>query len=264
MLGALMSPTALYALGLGDIRLKSALNQPFDAEIELVDATAEDLAALRASIASSDTFVRYGLERPAFLAEFAFEVARGASGAGSPASDLGAAGDRAFRHLPGRRQLAAWPPGARIHGVARSAGFRTRAGRGRSPGRGAAGQRPGAPAGARADVRAAAAAAAPPQRRQEARTGGGSAAPSIEAGSTYRVQPNDTLWQIASAAHPGSRADVNRAMLAIYQANPQAFEGNINVLRAGSDLAIPDAATVEQIAASDAAAEVARQYRAVA
>ena len=41
MLSAMLSPQALYALGLGDIKLNSALNQPFDAEIELVAATPE-------------------------------------------------------------------------------------------------------------------------------------------------------------------------------------------------------------------------------
>ena len=34
--GALLSPVTLYALGLGEIRLNSALNQPFEAEIELL------------------------------------------------------------------------------------------------------------------------------------------------------------------------------------------------------------------------------------
>ena len=38
----------LYALGLGEIRLNSALNQPFDAEIDLVAATHEDLRRARA------------------------------------------------------------------------------------------------------------------------------------------------------------------------------------------------------------------------
>ena len=63
LMSALMSPGALYALGLGDIKLNSALNQPFDAEIELVSAAQEDLAALRASLASGDTFQRYGLDK---------------------------------------------------------------------------------------------------------------------------------------------------------------------------------------------------------
>ena len=76
LMSALLSPSALYALGLGEIRLNSALNQPFDAEIELVSAAQEDLAALRASLASSDTFVRDGLDRPADLAAFTFQVVR--------------------------------------------------------------------------------------------------------------------------------------------------------------------------------------------
>ena len=40
--GALLSPVTLYALGLGEIRLNSALNQPFDAEIELLSPTPEE------------------------------------------------------------------------------------------------------------------------------------------------------------------------------------------------------------------------------
>ena len=40
--GALLSPVTLHALGLGEIRLNSALNQPFNAEIELLSPTTED------------------------------------------------------------------------------------------------------------------------------------------------------------------------------------------------------------------------------
>ena len=80
LMSALLAPGALYALGLGEIKLNSALNQPFDAEIELVSANQEDLGALRAALASSDTFVRYGLDRPAFLVDFNFRVAKGSDG----------------------------------------------------------------------------------------------------------------------------------------------------------------------------------------
>ena len=38
LMGALLSPATLYALGLGEIRPHSALNQPFDAEIEKIVA----------------------------------------------------------------------------------------------------------------------------------------------------------------------------------------------------------------------------------
>src|SRR5512136_2444714 len=80
LLSALMSPTALYALGLGEIHLNSALNQPFDADIDLVSAADEDLSALRASLASNETFSRYGLDKPAYLSDFTFRVVRGPDG----------------------------------------------------------------------------------------------------------------------------------------------------------------------------------------
>jgi len=54
-----MSPSALYALGLGEIS-SFALNQPFDASRAV--SAARRLGALRASLASNDTFVRYGLD----------------------------------------------------------------------------------------------------------------------------------------------------------------------------------------------------------
>src|SRR5215207_9322116 len=76
LLSALMSPGVLQALGLGEIHLNSALNQPFDAEIELVAATQDDLGALRASLATGDTFTRYGLDRPAYLNDFSFRYPR--------------------------------------------------------------------------------------------------------------------------------------------------------------------------------------------
>ena len=76
LLGALLSPVTLYALGLGEIRLNSALNQPFDAEIELISPTAEELASLKVGLASNDLFSRYGLDRPRICRRSMFSVQR--------------------------------------------------------------------------------------------------------------------------------------------------------------------------------------------
>jgi len=260
LLGALLSPTALYALGLGDIHLKSALNQPFDAEIQLVGATAEDLAALRASIASNDTFARYGLDRPAFLSEFTFTVDRNAGGqevlrVTSPRPvtepfvtfliDANWPRGRLLREYTVLLDPPVYAPGPAVTDAPVATPRATTA----------------APRPAPAETYAPPAETyAPPAEDRDPRSSSASA-PGIEPGSTYRVQANDTLWEIASGAYPGTRSDINRAMLAIYQANPQAFDGNINVLSAGSDLAIPDSAAMGQISASEAAAEVSRQYR---
>src|SRR5215831_12081126 len=74
LLGALMSPTALFALGLGEIHPNSALSQPFDAEIELVSPTPDELGTLKVGVAGSDIYSRFGLDRPAFLSSFSFKV----------------------------------------------------------------------------------------------------------------------------------------------------------------------------------------------
>src|SRR5580692_7531637 len=60
------SPAAM-ALGLGDIRLHSSLNAPLDADIELIGATPDDLASLKAEVASREKFQQNGLDWPAFL-----------------------------------------------------------------------------------------------------------------------------------------------------------------------------------------------------
>jgi pilus assembly protein FimV len=254
LLSALLSPSALYALGLGEIRLNSALNQPFDAEIELVSAAQEDLAALRASLASSDTFLRYGLDKPSYLSEFTFQVAR--------------VGGRDVLRVTSPKAVtepfvtllveANWPRGRLLREYTVLLDPPVFA---------------PAPAAAEAPVVTPRAASAPPAAvpRPQATAAPAPSAPrasrpvavarTIEPGASYRVQPNDTLWQIASSAYPGTKADVNRAMVAIYQANPGAFGGNINVLRAGSELRIPASDDLAGISASAAASEVSRQYQ---
>ena len=73
-------PGTSLALGLGDIQLKSALNSPLDAEIELVGASPEELSGLKVQLASRDTFARYGLDYPAFLTGITVRTAKGGDG----------------------------------------------------------------------------------------------------------------------------------------------------------------------------------------
>src|SRR5690606_6064806 len=52
----------------------------FDAEIELLSPTAEELGSLRVSLASHDVFSRYGIDRPQYLSDFEFVISRGRDG----------------------------------------------------------------------------------------------------------------------------------------------------------------------------------------
>ncbi len=71
---AVWLPAQVFALGLGNIDMKSALNQPLSARIELLRARDGELKDLTVALASADTFRRAGIERPAFLTQLKFEV----------------------------------------------------------------------------------------------------------------------------------------------------------------------------------------------
>jgi len=74
-------PVQVFALGLGNIEMRSALNQALDARIELLRARAGELKDLSITLASADTFKRAGMDRPAFLTQLRFEVVTNPSGA---------------------------------------------------------------------------------------------------------------------------------------------------------------------------------------
>ena len=74
LLGLLAVHFNAYALGLGDIQLDSALNQPLSAEIELLAATPEDADSINASLASYETFSKIGIDRPPALSLLRFNV----------------------------------------------------------------------------------------------------------------------------------------------------------------------------------------------
>jgi len=72
VLGALGYPVLASALGLGEITLHSALNQPLRADIALIDAAGLSEGDLSASLASPDDFNRAGVERVFFLTNLRF------------------------------------------------------------------------------------------------------------------------------------------------------------------------------------------------
>src|ERR1700677_796038 len=85
LLACLLSPTFLWpstswALGLGEIHLNSALNEPMNAEIDLISAGPDELTALRATLTGRHAFTRYGIDRPPFLSTLTFKFGKGKDG----------------------------------------------------------------------------------------------------------------------------------------------------------------------------------------
>src|SRR5215475_5558953 len=77
---AVSLPSAGHALGLGEIHVDSALNEPLAAEIDIVGATADDLIGLKAQVANRETFQQFGADRPNFLNTTTFKVTTDAKG----------------------------------------------------------------------------------------------------------------------------------------------------------------------------------------
>ncbi len=84
--------------------------------------------------------------------------------------------------------------------------------------------------------------------------------------SSLDVQQGDTLWGLSRRYAEDQGASINQVMLAVQQMNPDAFiDGNINAMRAGEILRMPDREDTLAFDARQAMLEVQRQeerYRA--
>ena len=262
----LIAAPAAFGLGLGDIRLLSSLNAPLDAEIELVGATPEELAQLKPQIASRETFVRYGLDYPQFLASVTVQPQKSSDG-------------RNVIKLRSREAITepfvtlllevSWARGklVREYTVLLDPPVYTP---GQASGETAPVEAPVTSEGARggaisrpAEPSASAQESAPPPPSSESSSPQSNTASSYAppaSGSTRIVRRGDTLSGIASEIAGSDTRSSRKLMVAIYRGNSRAFDGNMNILRSGAELQIPDAAAVDSISTSEASAEIHQQY----
>ncbi len=284
----LLLSSEVWALGLGEVRIESSLNEPLRAEIELLAASAEEVQALQVSLASAETFERYGIERPYYLQELVFEVVRSGSAGGNvirirsntPMTEPFLtflveavwANGRMLREYtvlldpPTFAPPASTPTQPEVTAPARAepadSGRIERQAEPQSP---VASPTTPTPAPARPPVSGVAEPTPAPATTAEQEP---FEAPADEepyeatAGGDYSVVRGDTLWGIASRIRPDSRLTMNQTMLAIFEANPEAFGGNINILRAGAELRIPAADDIYRIDRTDAFNEALRQNEA--
>ncbi len=85
---------------------------------------------------------------------------------------------------------------------------------------------------------------------------------SVKAETQYRVVAHDTLRDIARRAGARSEAEQQRMMLAIFRANQQAFDGNINLVHSGALINIPSPAEMEVFDSVDVEREIRAQMTA--
>ena len=259
----LLLSSEVWAIGLGDINLDSALNEPLRAEIELLSATPEELANLNVALASAETFARYGLDRPFYLQGIEFNIVsngpnsavvqiRSRTPITEPFLTFLVEATWASGRLLREYTVLLDPPTYEAPAVeAPRRATPTDAGRiDRQP---PPQDRATPPAPAQPRV------TPPTQTRDDGYVpppAPGESSYSTTSGGDYYVERGDTLWGIASRMRPDDRLTMNQTMMAIFQANPEAFSNNINRLRAGASLRIPSADEVFQISRYDAFSSV--------
>jgi len=208
------------ALGLGELTLKSAQNQPLDAEIELLDVRDLTAAEVAPSLAPPEEFSKAGVDYPTYLEDLTFTPVINPNGK----SVLRVTSSQP---LPGSvvkfLVQVMWPQGRllRDYNVLLDQ--------------------------------------AKAQGEQPAAT---NVNPATSSAGSYTTKRRDTLWQIAARNTQGG-GSVQQTMIAIQALNPDAFIGNnINQLKVGQVLRLPDQQQVQNIPQGEANREVAEQYAA--
>ncbi|MGL4316179.1 MAG: FimV/HubP family polar landmark protein [Pseudomonas sp.] len=267
---ALTSGTA-HALGLGEVSLQSSLSQPLVAEIELLEV--RDLAPNEVipALASPEEFNKAGVDRQYFLTDLKFTPIIKANGK----SVIRVTSNKPVREpylnflvevlWPNGRLLREYtllldPPMYSPQAAAAAAPRLPVAAPAPRPQVAAPAPRPVAQAAAPAPVQAAAPAPRPAAPVAPAAPKAPAAASKID-GDQYKTTSSDTLWEIAQRTR--QNGSVHQAMLAIQELNPNAFvDGNINRLKSGQVLRLPDEQQIKSRSQAEAIAQVGEQNNA--
>ena len=254
-----MLPSLATAAGLGKINVMSALGQPLLAEIDLVSVSAEEFPSLAARLASQDAYRDASVEYPNGVGAFRFTIEKRANGqpylkvvTNQPINEpfldllieLNWASGRLLREYP----VLLDPPG---YNVAKS-------------------QTPTvtAPqvATAPAPVSKRAATAAPEAPRAKASTApetkptaASASRATKESADTYGpVKSGETLLGIAESTRP-AEVTLDQMLVSLYRENKGAFIGNMNRLKTGMILKVPDSAIAAEVQTAVAKREVVAQ-----
>jgi len=226
-----LSSGMAQALGLGELTLKSTLNQPLVAEIELLDVKDLTVAEVVPSLASPEEFAKAGVDRQAFLNDLTFTPVLNASGK----SVLRVTSSQPLSEPMVKFLVQVmWPNGRLLRDYSVLLD----------------------PSKFSPQTAEAAAQPSPVQAAAVTAPVTGASKP-----AQYTTSAHDTLWEIAAKARNGG--SVQQTMLAIQALNPDAFiDGNINRLKTGQVLRLPDSTQSTNLPQPKAIAEVAAQNKA--
>ncbi len=251
LVSALALPAGASALGLGRLTVESYVGQPLVARIDLLSATKEELDTLSAKIADQNLYRQNNLTYQGVLARTRVTVERGpndtsylrvtsTAAVSEPYLDLLVEANWSSGRVVRDYTFLLDPPGSQQSSVDPITPVR-----------------PGAATVAPRGQQQAAAAPAPAPTATAAATPPTGAAPAPRGeGGTYEVRKGDTLSKIAGQYKPET-VTLDQMLIALFKSNSSAFDGNnINRLRSGAILTIPNAVEASASPTREATREV--------
>ena len=230
---SLLAPLTAHSLGVGDIKLYSALNQKLNAEIALSLAADEDLADIQVTLATPDKFDKLGISWSYFLSRIKFQPVVKSNGRVVIKMTSDEVVQEPFLDF---LVEVSWPKGDIYKEftvlVDPPAVYQ--------------------------------------QRRIEAPTTSSTSkviynsssvnttaqnnlSNSVAEGEYGPTSRNDSLWKVAEKVNQHSDVSVEQMMMALYKANPEAFyKKNVNALMAGKSLKVPDRAEIFKLSKKQA------------
>lgn len=292
---ALLTMTQAGAVELGNIMLQSASGQPLVATVQLADIEGLLASDIRVRVASSDDFERFSLERIGALDNLAIEVDFSGASPVLVLSSPVAINDPFISLVLDTR----WPSGRLLTEYTirlESPAFSSQTGTSTSvapvrsmnallepetePDAVAVSPAVTAPEGSAASTadssastpvvvadstRANSATVSSPSASADDPAAASDTSTVLSNASTITVNAGDTLWELALRVRPDASVSVQQTMLALQALNPDAFIGsNINRVRRGEILQVPELSEIRRITAAEAVVEVTRQNRLLA
>jgi pilus assembly protein FimV len=254
------SPLVAEAAGIGKLTVLSGLGQPLKAELD-VAANRDELAGMSARLAPQEAFRQAGIDYPSVLLDLRFALEKRANGqavikvtsvkpVNEPFLDFLVELNWPSGRLVREYTFLLDPPEMATKQASRSVAearvVETVQGGGSQPER---------PAQAPAATKSSSSTAAVPTSRQTASAVKPAPQPQAEqsaSAATRTVQQGDNLRKIAAETKPEG-VSLDQMLVGLFQKNPDAFVGNnVNRLKAGAILGIPDKAAVEAVSDTEA------------
>jgi len=249
---AALGVSQAHALGLGEIRVNSALNEPLDAEIKLTQVRDLSPLQIQPRLAAMDEYSQSGnVGQTRYLRDIQFQVLLTPDGDGRIRLSSSEPIQEPFLNF---MVEVNWPSGRLVREYTLLLDppvfDPTPVRRTLQP----------------AQVQASSAESQPVAQSEQVPVAGRPASASnirtrMDSETQVYVGNNDTLWEIASRHKPAGVSE-HQMMLALLKKNPAVFpSGNINAMRAGMVMELPSADEVSQVSHREAVAEVARQMQ---